>query len=425
MIRFCLISVILFFNLLSGYSIANSDNLKIGVITDVHFLSPELTDNGAAYDSYRQSTGRDINDLHEVLDFVIADLIDKDIDILLITGDLTNHGERQSHLDFIEKLKHVHNSGISVFVIPGNHDINIPDAKAYIGDKPSAVVSINKKDFSDFYSDFGYGNAIKRDNISLSYLAEINESTWLLSFDTNRYNENRTSSVTGGRILDQTMDWAIEILEEARSRGIRVIGMMHHGLVEHMPYQSAFFSDYLVDDWQERAEQLADAGLEIIFTGHFHSNDITLLTSPSGNRIYDIETASLAQYPFAYRVMQLDSNKLSIETHFITSVAGNPDLEQEYYKKLEGITKRVAQSRINNLGLPVPNEMKSALINIIVKLNLAHVKGDEQPDTEMLVAIKAFASMLGNEVDTEDYSLDFPPADNNLVIELNKLEVEE
>ncbi len=53
----------------------------------------------------------------------------------MVTGDITNHGERQSHLGFIEKLRLLQNQGTRILVIPGNHDINIPDTKAYRGNK--------------------------------------------------------------------------------------------------------------------------------------------------------------------------------------------------------------------------------------------------------------------------------------------------
>jgi hypothetical protein len=194
--------------------------------------------------------------------------------------------------------------------------------------------------------------------------------------------------------------------------------MMHHGLVEHMPFQSVFFSDYLIEDWKNKADSLADAGLNIIFTGHFHSNDITLQKSPSGNILYDIETASLSQYPFAYRIMNLTDSTLSINTRFITSIPTNPNLESDYRNKLEALTNRVAENRLNNLGVPMPSNIKDILKEMIVKLYIAHVKGDETPDNEMLEIIESFANLLGNEVQDEDYKFDFPPEDNNLIIKL-------
>ena len=393
------------------------DDIKIAVISDVHFLSKRLALPGKALSAYEKSTGRDIEDLHLVFNFVLNDLLKEEIDILLITGDLSNHGEFQSHIDFIEKLKPLKDTGVRIFITPGNHDINIPNSKQYIGDEAISATSVTAHEFEQLYNSFGFGNMLNKDEASLSYVAEIKDDTWLLSIDANRYDENINSSVTGGRIRNTTMLWALQILQEAQEKGIRVLGMMHHGLVEHMPFQSTFFSDYLIEDWRNKADSLADAGLNIVFTGHFHSNDITLHKSPSGNVLYDIETASLSQYPFAYRIMNLTDSTLSIYTRFVTSTPTNVNLESEYKDKLEALTNKVADNRLNNLGVPIPPNIKDVLREMIVKLYLAHVKGDEVLDSELLEMIKSFASLLGNEVQDEDYTFDFPPEDNKLIIE--------
>jgi predicted MPP superfamily phosphohydrolase len=305
--------------LTSWVSVWTIEPIKIAVVSDVHYLSSQLAGKGTALEKYETATGRNTEDLHAVLDKVISDLLDECPDILLIPGDITNNGEKQSHLDFKEKLLPLTKNGTQVFVVPGNHDINVPTAKKYIGDKAEPVESVSAEEFAAIYSDFGYGKVVKRDTASLSYLAFINDSLWLLCFDTNRYNEYRTSSISSGRILPQTLNWALDILHEAKEKNIDVIGMMHHGLVEHMPYQSAFFSEYLIDDWKKNAEILADNGLKIVFTGHFHANDITSFTSPAGNTITDVETGSLAQYPFPYRLILLENNTLKI-----TPLCANP-----------------------------------------------------------------------------------------------------
>ena len=317
-----------------------------------------------------------------------------------------------------EKLERIRQSGTKVFVVPGNHDINVPDSKAYTGERAVSVESISSDEFAQRYAPFGYGDAFCRDTSSLSYAAEINERTWLLCFDTNRYQDHTNTSITGGRILPQTVQWAESILRVARARNIAVLGMMHHGLVEHMPYQSDFFADYLIEEWQENAGILADAGLKVVFTGHFHSNDISLFTSPSGNTVYDVETASLAMYPFAYRTMQLVDGKLSIDTHFVTSVSGNPGLADQYRTQLEAVTRRVARSRIKGSGISLPVETEDALVKLIVMMQLMHVRGDEVPDDEIKSAVRSFAGLLDNEESDPDFLFDFPPADNRLVIDL-------
>jgi len=392
----------------------------IAVITDIHFLSPRLAVEGEALYAFEKSTGRNVTDQHQVLDQVLGDLIREKPAILLLTGDITNHGERQSHLDFIEKLRPLQKRGTRIFVIPGNHDINIPDAKAYSDVKATPVESISKEEFAKLYLSFGYGDALKRDPASLSYLTAVDEDTWLLCFDSNRYDEYTTGSISGGRIRPQTMTWALSLLQEAKEKGVRVIGMMHHGLVEHMAYQAAFFPDYLVDDWQRNADILADAGLKVIFTGHFHSSDISRHTSPAGNTIYDVETASLAQYPFAWRIMTMNDTTLSIDTRFVNDIPGNARFEEESRQRLETVTRRVAQRKLNALGMPLPAATMEALTEVIVKLNMMHVRGDETPDPAMERAIRMFASLLGDEADIEEFTFDFPPEDNNVVIPLKK-----
>ena len=404
--------------LLSWISYAQQP-LKIAVISDTHYLSSKIAKDGTALQKFETTTGRSVKDLHQVLSQVISELETYSPDVLLISGDITNHGERESHLDFVAKLKPLTENGTRIFVVPGNHDVNVPNAKAYIGDKSTPTLSISAQEFEQIYSSYGYSNAIKRDTVSLSYLTEVNDSIWLLGIDSNKYNENITSSISAGRILPATMNWMIKILEEAKSKNILVMGLMHHGLVEHMPYQSMFMPDYLIDNWKSNAEKLADNGLKVIFTGHFHSNDITLLTTPAGNKVYDIETGSLAGYPFPYRLMTYENNKLNIESYFIESIPSKPNLQDEYRLKSEKIGRRIAQSKINSMSLPIPTDLKDTLIELMVKMQILHMKGDEKMDDEMKLMIEQLKELLGDSgTEIETFKLDFPPGDNFVEIEL-------
>ena len=186
--------------LILSWSLCSQEPLKIAVISDTHYLSSKLALPGSALDKYEATTGRVINDLHAVLHKVIFDLQSYNPDILLIPGDITNHGERESHIDFVNIMKPLANNGTRIFVIPGNHDVNVPNSKKYEGDSSYPISSISAQEFAQLYAPYGYGDAVKRDASSLSYLAVINDSTWLLSIDSNRYEEYKTSSISGGRI---------------------------------------------------------------------------------------------------------------------------------------------------------------------------------------------------------------------------------
>lgn len=404
--------------IISGALCAQSP-LKIAVISDTHYLSKKLATNGAALHNFETGTGRNVEDLQQVLSQVLSELKTQQPEMLLIAGDITNHGERDSHIDITAKLKPLMESGTRIFVVPGNHDVNVPNAKSYIGEKSTPTPSISAQEFEKIYAQFGYANAIKRDTASLSYLAEVNDSVWLLGIDSNKYQEHTTTTISSGRILPETMSWILNILEEANSKDILVMGLMHHGLVEHMPYQATFMPNYLIDNWETNAEVLANNGLKIIFTGHFHSNDITRFTTPEGNIIYDIETGSLAGYPFPYRLMTLHNNKLNIESYFIDSIPGKPNLQEEYRIKSKKIGGRIAQSRINSMSLPIPDNLKELLIDLMVKMQILHMKGDEKVDNEMQQMIEQLGDVLGDpNADTDSFELDFPPADNFVEIEL-------
>lgn len=57
------------------------------------------------------------------------------------------------------------------------------------------------------------------------------------------------------------MSWIKEQLEQAEKDDKFVIGMMHHGMVEHFTMQEELFKDYVVDDWEDVSKDLAEAGL--------------------------------------------------------------------------------------------------------------------------------------------------------------------
>jgi predicted phosphodiesterase len=415
-----LLSFSLLFSL-TVFSLFSQNALKMAVMSDIHFLGTDLAQSGEALTKYENATGRNVNELHAVLDETLKQIEAASVNALLICGDLTNHGERGSHLELIRKLTSLKQKGIRIYVIPGNHDVNIPDAKAYVGDESSPTQTVSAKEFSELYAPFGYSGAIRRDSASLSYLSALTDSLWLLSLDSNRYNEYTATSISGGRLLPQTVQWAMDILSEARSKNITVLGMMHHGLVEHMPYQATFFPNYLVEDWKKLAAEFADAGMPVVFTGHFHANDISSLTSANGNTIYDVETGSLSQYPLPYRLIEIDGNTLKIDSHFIQSVEGMPNLQEKYQEKMERYAKASAEAQLSRLKIPLAEETRRALADLLSQINILHVAGDEKVDAETAEAIQKLAESVGDEnFDAKSFQLDFPPADNHLTLSLKR-----
>jgi hypothetical protein len=100
-----------------------------------------------------------------------------------------------------------------------------------------------------------------------------------------------------------------------------LFSMMHHGMLEHFTGQSSMFSEYVISDWDNTSTMLADSGLNVVFTGHFHAQDIAKKTTAS-SFIFDIETGSTVTSPCPYRVVTLNTvNKtMKVETGQIDGV---------------------------------------------------------------------------------------------------------
>ena len=397
-------------------------DLKIGVISDIHYLSDSLMDDGDAINKYVENGGKSVKDVPDVLNLVLNDYLDSDIRVLLIPGDLTKDGEKQSHLDLVEKLEPLINKGIQIFVIPGNHDINIPNPLGYNGTQTYRVENINPSEFVSIYNKFGFDKALARDSASLSYVAELDKNTWLIAIDACKYEEYKDRSISSGRIKPSTEQWILSILDKAKEQNKQVVGMMHQGLVEHIVMQGTFFKDYLVDDWQRLAPLFADNGMKVIFTGHFHANDITQYISPKGNEIFDIETGSLSAYPFPYRFISLSNNEIKIETKNILATKNNPTLAETSKQQLKRQAKKRAYSMLQNFGISFPDSIKSNIEEIAGEVFIKHIQGDEVVDDRLKVSIINLSTFFDDPKlnRLEDINLDLYPADNNVLIRFNQ-----
>jgi predicted phosphodiesterase len=398
------------FTIFSG--LLTGQTLNIGVITDTHYLSEKLMDGDYAVDNYVSVSGRNIKDEPAVLDKVLDEYLHSNVEVLLVCGDMTKDGEKQSHIDFVKKLKPLRDKGVRIFAIPGNHDINRPDAVELRGNKTFPVPNVSPEEFSDIYASCGYKGALKYDASSLSYVGALNGKTWLLAMDAAKYAGGTSSS---GRILPETEKWIVEVLDEAREKGIQVIGMMHWGLTEHIMYQSAVFGDYLVGDWERLRTLFANKGMKAVFTGHFHANDITAFTSGEGNTIYDIETGTLAAYPFAYRFVELNTDGMNITTKNVTAIPSNPNLAADSKELIRQLAYKQAVSKLKKVNLPLPADVSARFAEVLAQIFVLHAYGDEQMDDNLKQLMQNLALALGNPVESMDeMQLDFPPADNNI-----------
>lgn len=274
------------------------EDLKLILGTDVHYLAKELTDmeEGFTY-SVEHGTGLVTNYIWEITDAFIAEVLNERPDALILSGDLSLNGELPSHKELAEKLKTVEENGIPVLVIPGNHDINNVSAARYSGSDRLPAEKTSPEDFLNIYWDFGYGEALSRDARSLSYTYQLDEHTVALMVDTCQY--DGTAQV-GGMIDTETYDWIELQLADAAERGMNVLPVAHHNLLEE---SRVYSSDCTIEHSEEFIEILENWDLTTLFlSGHLHVQHFAN-SSEYGDGIWEIVTSSLATPPCQYGVV--------------------------------------------------------------------------------------------------------------------------
>jgi len=96
--------------------IKTNQSFSFFIVSDPHYISKETYDNGKAFQDFLASgDGKMLNHTDELLDALIKDIRVENPDFLIITGDLTCNGTRQSHIELAEKLKTIEDIGTCVF----------------------------------------------------------------------------------------------------------------------------------------------------------------------------------------------------------------------------------------------------------------------------------------------------------------------
>jgi predicted phosphodiesterase len=399
---------------------------KIAVLSDTHVMA----DNQSATNTFRKL----LTYSNEAFETLMTKFKSEKPDILLITGDMTEDGMQQSHAYVAGWLADLESAGVKVYVIPGNHDLR----------------NLSENDFAVTYQAFGYGEDAVRDANSLSYACEPVPGLVLIGIDSR--NGNNSNELAAG-----TLDWVCTQAEDARKAGKQVIAMMHHPLFPHISGADLFISTYSVGDYETVRNRLADAGIKVILTGHFHVTDNAMdWNADKTKEIYDLNTGSPINYSCDYRMLTLtlggDHPNVVAERKHLKNV---PSLTEEdgYYKmakeQLMTSTKEKALSEINNklsslLGAFassfVTDDQKEKLAELAARIFVIHAEGDEpnSPEAAELtdlfdgykskygLVISAFGldAMFGSVMENKsNYGTDraFQCADDDLTIELPDL----
>ena len=417
----------------SNTSDDSQTSMRFAVLSDPHIYDTSLGTSGTAFEEYLAEDRKMLVESTEILEAIVDNLLEEsDLDALIIPGDLTKDGELVCHQKAIEILQPLRDNGIAVYVVPGNHDINNPDAVSFDGDTTVSVDTVTADEFASLYADFGYDAALYKDENSLSYIVEPVDGVWLVALDSCKYDDNLTdgSPDTTGELTDDQLGWLQPLLEEAQQQGKVVFGMMHHGVVAHFDSQPLFFAEYLLDEYTTVGEMLASYGLNLVFTGHFHAQDaVSADYNGDGSlMMYDVETGSAVTSPCPYRLIDLDiaNGTFDINSYFIDSIPSNPDFSDYKETFINQGMYSLYTSYLGNMGLS--GETLTTFAAVAASLHVAHYKGDEDTDATTLATLESLAS--SDDTTTASlgaalYSLAVDPgmSDNDLSLSLGSNEL--
>lgn len=341
---------------------AGSD-LVIMQATDLHYLSDTLHDDGAYFTEMMTNGDGKLSEYSEqILDALVTKAVETHPDAFLLSGDITFNGEKQSLVEVKRALEKIKDAGIPVLVIPGNHDIDYPYAFEYSGEEASPVANVSQSDFQETMQEFGYEDALARDDSSFSYVYPLSQDVWLLAMDANTENNP-------GSISDTTMTWLEEQLKQAQAKNIKVITMSHQNVLKQ---NELLYRGYVMDNYEEVNALLKKYNVTLNLSGHSHLEHVA-----EEDGLTDACTESLALYPLQYAAVSWRG----ADSTFDYSLQSLGILQDESYQRFRTLTEKKINKSLKDLDISA--EEKQIMLDFAVKANIKYFTGSTEGLAEM------------------------------------------
>ena len=260
--------------------------LRIAAASDTH-LDPDNTEKTETLTETAYNM--------EIADAMLWDARNQGAELLLITGDLCNSGRQNKHEALAAKLRAAEEAGLSVYALPGNHDLG----------------PVTQTAFAALYADFGYDEAYSRDEGSLSYCV-MRDDVMLLMMDTAGYPAGAivlpgapARQDNQGFFTEETLRWAETMLQTAHERKIPVLAAGHYNLLPEISRQAG--SGYYVENGERFADLLRAYGVPLYLSGHMHLRAVY-----QEDGLTEQLTEYLLAYPTGYTLLDLTAESLTV-----------------------------------------------------------------------------------------------------------------
>lgn len=290
-----------------------ANELNFYLITDLHHYAKTLGTSGKGYEKALAGDQKCLKQTGAIIDAYIDRILeDSDTGIVLVDGDVSCNGAKESHLDLIPRLRRLKENGKRVFVITATHDYYVEEnevGKGYkcVGDEILPATQTTRAELVDLYFEFGMNEALSIHKESHCYSVKLKDGYRLLCLNDD-----------GDRVFcgydNDTLRWIDEEIDKAHAAGDYIFAITHHPVLPPSPIYPIISERDMLGDWEKTAKHLADKGIKFIFTGHAHMMNIAKLVTEKGNELYDINTSSLVGYPSVMRKVVFDEREVHVSS---------------------------------------------------------------------------------------------------------------
>ena len=352
--------------------------LKVNIISDIHYYARETGYEGKAFDKTNATASNEMVYSKEILEALMDQLAKDDAEIVLVSGDTTNKAEKASHEGVTKLLRDLKAKGKRVYVITATHDFNGDGMTyAYEGDEKKVVPGTKREELKELYREFGIDEAIAYHEDSMSYVVQLCDGYRLFAL-----NDDRNHKGASG-FSDDCFKWISEQIEDAKKNGQFIIPMTHHPMLSPSPFYKIIGGGNIMGEADRRIDEFTEMGLNYMFTGHTHMQDISYKYTDNGKIFYDITTPGAVGYPAAFRQVTFipAEGKIDISSKDVDCEICGRNVKDHCEDKFFGMIRRV----IAKAGSDIPEFARMAN-SFSVKPGLIYKIG---------WIIKPFAKILG------------------------------
>ena len=370
---------------------AAEEEILIVHATDMHYLSPSLTDYGEAFmHIVENADGKVTHYTPQLMRAFVDDMLHLMPDAIILSGDLTLNGAELSHRELVQIMTPLQKAGIQLLALPGNHDSGTA-AYRFGPEGAEPFASMADEQFDDMYAAFGYADALSRDAASMSYMAQLSPHVRCLLVDVN-------ANGTYGTVQPETLAWADEQLRLAREAGAEVIAVTHQSVLQH---NRLFSFGYTINNSASLLELLERHDVRLNLSGHLHMQHIA-----QSGELTEIAGSSLAVSPNQYGLVRMQNGRLlDYQTRPVDVAAWaqrsrqtNADLLQ-FASYSADFFDRTSRSQLTALfeGSTLDETVEQEMIEFAVRLNRDYFAGTRKASAQDAAAMEKWLSLLPDQ----------------------------